>query len=70
MGFCKKYIEFPLGNTFNYVGIRFLPTMFPQIFKLDASKLSNRFVKLATMESQLSNYIAENFNERQNLDNH
>jgi hypothetical protein len=28
MGFCKQYTEFPLLNSFNYVGIRFLPTMY------------------------------------------
>lgn len=32
MGFCKKYTEFLLDNTFHYIGIRFLPTMFPQFF--------------------------------------
>jgi len=35
MGFCKKYTEFSIGHEFNYVGIRFLPTMFPQLCALD-----------------------------------
>ena len=37
MGFCKRYVEFPFGNTFNYISIRFLPTMFPQLFKINAN---------------------------------
>ncbi|WP_346770839.1 DUF6597 domain-containing transcriptional factor, partial [Flavobacterium filum] len=42
MGFCKKYTEFPLDNYFHYIGIRFLPTMFPALFKVNAKELSNR----------------------------
>jgi len=38
MGFCKRYTEFPLENEFNYVGIRFLPTMFPQLFRVNAGE--------------------------------
>lgn len=30
--FCKKYTEFPLDNTFNYIGVRFLPAMFSQLY--------------------------------------
>jgi uncharacterized glyoxalase superfamily protein PhnB len=43
MGFCKKYTEFAIGDSFNYVGISFLPTMFSQLFKTSAKKLSNNF---------------------------
>jgi AraC-like DNA-binding protein len=46
MGFCKKYVEFPLGNSFHYIGIRFLPTMFSQLFKVNALELSNRYEQL------------------------
>jgi AraC-like DNA-binding protein len=68
MGFCKKYTEFPLQNNFNYVGIRFLPTMFPQIFDLDASELSNRFESLNIIEPKTSDFIADRFNETLNMD--
>lgn len=61
MGFCKKFTEFPLNNTFNYVGIRFLPTMFPQLFKINATELSNRFEQLADVVPQVSAFIANNF---------
>lgn len=42
MGFCKQYTEFRLEPVFNYVGIRFLPAMFPQLFKINAAVLSDR----------------------------
>ena len=65
MGFCKKFTEFPLDNTFNYVGIRFLPTMFPQIFRINAMELSNRYEYLQLVVPYLSDFISNNFNETQ-----
>lgn len=62
MGFCKKYTEFPLENHFNYVGVRFLPTMFPLLFKVNASEISNRFEHLGSVAPYLSSYISGNFN--------
>ena len=67
MGFCRKYTEFPLQNTFNYIGIRFLPTMFPQIFEINASKLSNRFESLNKISLEASEFIANGFNETLNI---
>nr|WP_295923679.1 helix-turn-helix domain-containing protein [uncultured Dyadobacter sp.] len=61
MGFCKKYTEFPLDNSFNYVGVRFLPTMFPQLFKINASELSNRFENLGAVLPATAHYIASQF---------
>ncbi len=63
MGFCKKFTEFPLGNTFNYVGVRFLPTMFPQLFKINAIELSNRYEHLHSVVPQLSAFISSRFSE-------
>lgn len=61
MGFCKKYTEFPLENNFDYVGVRFLPTMFPQLFKIDASELSNRYESLADVIPETARFIATHF---------
>ncbi|RFS17837.1 helix-turn-helix domain-containing protein [Emticicia sp. C21] len=58
MGFCKKYTEFPLGNEFHYIGIRFLPTMFPQLFRVDAAELSNRYLLLSAVVPQTAEFIA------------
>lgn len=63
MGFCKNFTEFPLDNTFNYIGVRFLPTMFPQLFKVNASSLSNRYEHLQLVVPHLSNFISRHFNE-------
>ncbi|HEY0670241.1 MAG TPA: helix-turn-helix domain-containing protein [Sphingobacteriaceae bacterium] len=68
MGFCKKFTEFPLENSFNYIGVRFFPTMFPQLFKINASELSNRFEELKSVVPSTSNFITNNFNPEQTLD--
>lgn len=65
MGFCKKFTEFPLGDSFNYAGVRFLPTMFPQLFGINAKELSNRYEHLNLVVPQLSQFIANSFNETQ-----
>ena len=61
MGFCKKYTEFPLNNSFHYIGIRFLPTMFPALFKVDAKELSNHFERLELVVNETSKFITDNF---------
>jgi YesN/AraC family two-component response regulator len=58
MGFCNKYVEFTLGKSFHYIGIRFLPTMFSQIFKINASELSNQVELLEVVAPQTSTFIA------------
>ena len=68
MGFCKKFTEFPLDHSFNYIGVRFLPTMFPQLFKVDASEISNRFEELQMVVPETSHFIATHFNVTQNID--
>jgi len=67
MGFCKKYTEFPLGRTFNYIGVRFLPTMFPQLFKVNASELSNHFKNLSSVVPHTAKFIADNFSIGQDI---
>lgn len=59
MGFCKRYTEFPLEHSFHYVGIRFLPTMFPQLFKVDAAELSNRYQNLHDVVPGTARFIQE-----------
>jgi AraC-like DNA-binding protein len=61
MGFCKKFTEFPLNNSFHYIGVRFLPTMFPKLFRINAAELSNRFEQLDNVVPQVSAFIADNF---------
>ncbi len=67
MGFCKKYTEFPLDNSFHYIGVRFLPTMFPALFKVDAKELSNRFERLELVVNETSKFIADSFSNDDEL---
>lgn len=68
MGFCKKYTEFPIGQSFSYVGVRFLPSMFPQLFGISAQKLSNRSELLAKVVPEVAEYISKNFHPDQTPD--
>ena len=67
-GFCRKYTEYMLEAEFNYVGVRFLPTMFPLIFKIDASELSNKFQNLKDFVPQVSKFIANHFHPNMEVD--
>lgn len=62
MGFCKKYTEFELASEFNYIGIRFLPTMFPQLFGVDASIISNKAEELNLVVPKFASFIQSYFN--------
>jgi AraC-like DNA-binding protein len=64
MGFCKKFTEFPLENSFHYIGVRFLPTMFKQLFRINASELSNRFEQLSNVVPKVSAFIADNLHHQ------
>ncbi|WP_205728923.1 AraC family transcriptional regulator [Flagellimonas onchidii] len=55
MGFCRKYSEFHLGEEFDYIGIRFLPAVFPILFGTSAKVLSN--------QSQELNHILPDFSD-------
>lgn len=57
MGFCKNYTIFSLENSFNYVGIRFFPSMFPQLFKVSARDLADRFEPLKEIVPILFQYL-------------
>jgi AraC-like DNA-binding protein len=61
MGFCKNYTEFPLENEFHYVGVRFLPTMFPMLFNINAADLSNRWEYLEVVLPETARFISKEF---------
>ncbi len=42
-GFSSKFLEYELGKSFNYIGIRFLPVGFPTLFDIPANELTNSF---------------------------
>lgn len=57
MGFCKEYTSYDLGSSFDYIGIRFLPSMFPQLFEISAKELSNVCEPLDNVLPKVSAYI-------------
>jgi hypothetical protein len=61
MGFCKKFTEFTLEPEFHYAGIRFFPTLFTQIYKIDAATLSNRDQPLELINPETANFITAHF---------
>lgn len=61
MGFCKKYTEFQLENSSNYIGVRFLPTMFPRIFNVNAGELTDRTEHLDCLVPKTASFIARHF---------
>lgn len=61
MGFCKQFTDFELAAEFHYIGVRFFPSIFTQIYKIDAAKLSNRDQPLKPICPVTANFIAENF---------
>lgn len=61
MGFCKSFTRFSLGGTFHYTGIRFLPTMFSQLFGVDAAALSDRVEPLRDVTKKLAAFIESRF---------
>ncbi|PST84427.1 AraC family transcriptional regulator [Pedobacter yulinensis] len=58
MGFCRRYTEFALENSFDYIGIRFLPGMLPLLFGVHAAELSNRYEALDSVLPQLAAFLA------------
>ena len=59
MGFSNAHTLFPLGSSFHYIGIRFFPTAFPLLFRVDASTLTNRFEALPSVVPTFAHQLAE-----------
>lgn len=57
MGFCRKFVQFPIGKEFDYVGIRFLPSAFAHLFGVDSKTLSNKSQELNRVLPDFSNWI-------------
>ena len=58
MGFCRKFMQFPIGKEFDYIGIRFLPSAFPHLFRIDAKTLSNQSQELNKIIPDFSHWIS------------
>ncbi len=62
MGFCRRFTEFQLENSFNYAGIRFLPGMLPLMFRVNAMTLSNRYEHLSAVLPEVADFITNGCN--------
>lgn len=60
MGFHNVFNEFNLHSEFNYVGIRFLPAMFPLFFSVNANDLTNAVFPLNDVVSKIASFIHNN----------
>ena len=58
MGFCRRFMEFEIGKSFSYFGIRFLPSFFPLLFNVNAKTLSNKSQELKLVAPAFANWIA------------
>lgn len=59
MGFSRKYTEFDIGTSFDYIGIRFLPSFFYLFFNIDAKLLSNQDQFLSKVHPELASWIEQ-----------
>ena len=59
MGYCNSFVMIDIAKEFNYFGIRFLPGMFPLLFNIDASELSNHYEHLSIVQPHLYNIIQQ-----------
>ncbi|UXP31785.1 helix-turn-helix domain-containing protein [Reichenbachiella agarivorans] len=57
MGFCRRFVQFPIGKEFDYIGIRFLPSAFSYLFGVDARSLSNQSQELIKVLPNFSDWI-------------
>lgn len=68
IGFHNSFNEFTLEPEFNYVGIRFLPAMFPVAFSIDASGLSNCTLPLEDVLPKVARFIRDSINPQYTMD--
>lgn len=59
MGYCNSFVKISIDKEFNYFGIRFLPGIFPLLFNIDASELSNHYEHLNTVQPYLFQVIQQ-----------
>ncbi|WP_422362307.1 AraC family transcriptional regulator [Reichenbachiella sp.] len=66
-GFSKSFLQYDLGVTFDYIGIRFLPGGFPQLFNISAVELIDQFLDLSEFLPKLSTVIGESWVREEGL---
>ena len=59
MGYCNSYVKIGIDKEFDYFGIRFFPGVFPLLFNIDASELSNHYEHLSAIQPYLFHVIQQ-----------
>ena len=59
MGTTDVATQFSLGVDFHYAVIRFLPSAFPVLYKVDADELRDSVIELETIDQTLSKYLQQ-----------
>jgi Helix-turn-helix domain len=63
IGMQAQFTNFDLGRRFDYLGIRFLPTAFTQLYNVAACELSNRSFGLAEVAPELALFLAQHLQD-------
>jgi L-rhamnose isomerase len=69
MGFCRKFVQFPIGKEFDYIGIRFLPSAFSHLFGVDAKTLSNQSQELKKFYPNFPSGLIQKSNPQDSFEN-
>ncbi|SHF27906.1 AraC family transcriptional regulator [Pedobacter caeni] len=64
MGMSGSYTEFQLTDCFNYIGIRFLPTRFTELYGLGAAELTDLCEPMEQVLPETSLFIRNNFSAK------
>lgn len=61
MGLSSCYTEFQLNDSFNYIGVRFLPTKFTQLYGISAAALTDLCEPMDQVLPETSFFIKDHF---------
>lgn len=67
MGFFDQSTAFHFGSSFHYMGVRFVPAMYPYLFQMSASQLSNKVEELSLVHYPTAQFIARSIMPGQTL---
>lgn len=60
-GLSDKYSSMSAGYEFHYIGVCFVPTIAPQLYRIDSSELHNRHESLSNLAPSTAEYIQSEF---------
>ena len=60
-GLSDRYSSVPAGDEFHYIGVCFVPTIAPQLYRVESAELRNRHESLSSLAPSTSAYIQSRF---------